>query len=436
MGKSHSLTAPHPIAVVGAVTVSAGSALTTILVLLFASNVFDPGGALGLKYVVFFLVCVSSVWASKYVDLSSAEIIGGLILFVIWPCWGLLFGAVRKGDVSVGASQVTPFLFGVVLAIVLSVFDQHRPLRIFYGCLFSLAIVVIVSFVLIYLLPGSPAGSALLDMLMRLQEKEGYFGVQSLGDLEIPIIYFGSTLFLVPAFVYYLYVGKMVRAVVVLVAIGATFSKAGISIAVLFGAYYSLSVLFSRSAPGVRKRPRSHLGSKLGKFLPIVLFGGLASAMILSIPSFSSAIRDAWTGESETARVRIGHFHSLVDLFISHPSYLIVGQGAGVPFYSVGESSYVQNIEIDHLNAIRKFGLPWFAFFSAVVFYSARRLILAGDAERRAFGLALISIYFAAGTNPVLTSPLFIIVMTLSYFAQRGQFEKSSQCSAGHLQWG
>jgi hypothetical protein len=39
--------------------------------------------------------------------------------------------------------------------------------------------------------------------------------------------------------------------------------------------------------------------------------------------------------------------------------------------------------------------------------------------EMRAFGFALLSMYFAAGTNPVLLSPLFIILMTLSFFAQR-----------------
>src|ERR1700676_5239925 len=127
-------------------------AVKMILVFLFVSNVYDPGGALGLKYVAFFFLCVSAVWTLKYFELSALEMLGGLLLFVVWPCWPLLFGALRKGDMSVGASQVTPFLFGLALAFVLCASDRYRPLRLLYACLFSLAIVVIASFALIYLL--------------------------------------------------------------------------------------------------------------------------------------------------------------------------------------------------------------------------------------------------------------------------------------------
>jgi hypothetical protein len=109
----------------------------------------------------------------------------------------------------------------------------------------------------------------------------------------------------------------------------------------------------------------------------------------------------------------------VMDLFAEHPSYLLVGQGAGVAFFSLGESENVQSFEIDHLNAIRKFGLPWFIAYSAIVFYSARKLIATGQKEERAFGFALISAYLAAGTNPVLLSSLFVTMMTLSYFVQR-----------------
>jgi hypothetical protein len=116
-----------------------------------------------------------------------------------------------------------------------------------------------------------------------------------------------------------------------------------------------------------------------------------------------------------------------VRLFSEHPAYLIIGQGVGVPFFSSGESSYVQNIEVDHLNTVRKFGLPWFVGFSGIVFFSAWKLIKASCAEMEACGFALVSMYFAAGTNPVLTSPLFVILMTLSYFAQRRGRERTSQ---------
>jgi len=426
MTSSHSLAVRHPDTILGESAIHTGPLLTMVLVFLFAANIYDPGGVLGLKYLAFFLLCVSALWTLKYFDLSSLEIIGGALLFVICPCWALLFGAVRKGDMLVGSSQVTPFLFGLVLTAVLCAFDKHRPLRLFYACLFSLAIVVIASFVLIYLLPDNPVSSALFDALTSLHEKEGYFGMRSLGDLEVPNIYFGSTLFLVPTFVYYLFVGRILRAGVVLLAIGLTFSKAGITIALVFAAIYSISVLFSRSALRAREGARPLLRKRLRKFLPVVVVGGIASVLLLSIPAFYDQIRDAWAGESETTLIRIRHFHSVMNLFLQNPHYLIVGQGVGVPFFTSGESSDVQNIEVDHLNTIRKFGLPWFAGFSGIVFFSASKLMKAAHAETRACGFALVSMYFAAGTNPVLISPLFILLLTLSYFAQRTLHARAS----------
>jgi len=106
-------------------------------------------------------------------------------------------------------------------------------------------------------------------------------------------------------------------------------------------------------------------------------------------------------------------------LFARNPHYLLVGQGLGVPFYSTGASEYVQIFEVDHLNVIRKFGIPWFIGFTAVVFFTAWKLINNRDVEMQAFGFAMFSMYLAAGTNPVLLTPLFIMLITLCYFAQR-----------------
>jgi len=394
-------------------------ALVIVLLLLFIANVFDPGGAFGLRYFAFVVALLSTLWTVKLFNLPLRVLTLGLVLFVLWPTWSLLYGAARGGDLFVGIVQVSPFIFAWILALILPALDDRTPLRMFYACLFFFAVAVIASFALIVFLPNSSLSQMLLESLIGLDQREGYFGTRALGDLEVPLIYFRSTLFLVPAFVYYLFVNRLIRAGVILLALGVTLSKAGLTIALVFGAVYSVSALFSRSATGVASGSKTHLRKGLRRFLPAVVVGGVALLILLSLGNFSDEIKDAWAGNSGTAQVRIGHFHSVMSLFLEHPSYLIIGQGVGVPFYSLGESDYVQNFEIDHLNAIRKFGLPWFIGYSAIVFYSARKLIKAGRMEERAFGFALVSIYFAAGTNPVLISGLFVILMTLSYFAQR-----------------
>ncbi len=428
MTSSHSLASPHPGTKLRARGISTASVLSLVLVGQFVANIYDPGGALGLKYVVFFITSVCSLWALKFIDLSFREVITGSLLFIVWPCWSLFFGTVRNADALLGVSQVTPFLFGLVLASLLFVLDRRRSLRLFYTCLFSLAIVVIVSFTSMFFLPGSSVTAALNDLFARLHEShEGYFGVKAWGDLKAPGVYFGSTLFLVPTFVYFLFMGKLLRAAIVLLAVALAFSKAGVAISIGFAVVYWMRSIFSDSRPSVADKTRT---TKSRAYLRVVfaaaLFIGITTLIASSFQGFAEDLKDTFSGQSETAILRLRHIDSILGLWKENPHYLLVGQGVGVPFYTTGESDYVQGVEVDHLNVIRKFGLPWFLGFSAIVFLSARKLILAHEVEMRAFGFALASMYLAAGTNPVLITPLFIMLLTLTYFAQRSDHVRSS----------
>lgn len=397
-----------------------------ILVLLFVASVYDPGGTFGLKYVAFFFLCVSAVWALKYFELSSLEILAGLLLFVVWPCWALLLGTVRKGDMTVAITQVTPFLFVLPLTLLLPVVNRRTPLRLFYACLLSLAIFVAISFGVIFLMPNSAVGPRMFEALGSLQEQEGYFGSERMGDVAVPVLYFRSTLFLVPACVYFLFTEKVWRAGITFLALGLAWSKSGMFITLVFGLIFLVLKLTSRAAASRGRTSSATRPTMLGTLLPVVLLSGIALFVLLSFPGFFDIISDTAAGESETAQVRIGHYHSIKDLFARHPDYLLIGQGAGTSFFSSGESDYVRNIEMAHLDGIRKFGLPWFLGFSALVFYSSWRLIKTKEMEAQGFGFALVSMYIAGGTNPVLFSPLFIILLTLCYFAQRPRLEISS----------
>lgn len=401
-------------------------AFKIMLVLLFVANVYDPGGAFGVKYGVFLIACVFSLWTLKYVDLSAGEIVAGLFLFAVWPIWSFIYGILRGGDPSVGLTQVTPFLFALVLALILPAFDSRLPLRLFYACVFSLSIVVVISFVLVFLLPGNPLSMKLLEAFVSLHGQEGFFGTRPMGDADVPVLYFRSTLFLVPTCVYYLFVGRMVRAGAAFLALAITWSKAGIFIALAFGVVYSVTGLFSRAASRPIDRTRIRWPGYSRALSPVLLLAGIASLVLLSFPQFAEYIRDTVAGESDTALLRIAHYHSIIALLSDNPHYLLVGQGTGIPFFTSGRSDYVHSIELDHLDTIRKFGFPWFLGFSYVVFFSAWRLIKARHVETRAIGLALISMYLAAGTNPVLLTPLFIMLMTLSYFAQRSAHGRPS----------
>lgn len=400
--------------------------LTSALAFLFVANIYDPGGAFGVKYFATLLVSLICVRTVRYVDLSAGEMALGLLLFILWPAWTLLYGVVRKGDVAVGIAQVTPFLFVLPLALLLPAVDKRTPLRLFYACLFSLAIFLVASSGLLFLMPDSAVGSKVFDFLSSLHEQEGYFGDQLMGDVTVPVLYFRSTLFLVPACVYFLFVEKVWRAGITFLALGLAWSKSGIFIALVFGLVFAVLKLTSRAASSRGRTSSARRSTMLRILLPVVLLSGIALFVLSSFPAFFDLILDTAAGESETALARIGHYHSIMDLFARNPDYLLIGQGAGTSFYSSGESDYVRIIEIAHLDAIRKFGLPWFLGFSSLVFYTSWRLIRTKEMETRGFGFALASMYIAAGTNPVLFSPLFIILLTLCYFAQRPRIERSS----------
>lgn len=381
-----------------------------VLILLFASNVYDPGGIFRIKYFAFVPAVFLSIWSLSQVDLSVRELIGGLLLFVVWPFYALLNGVVRRGDLTVALAEITPLLFALPLVSILPTLDRRRPLRLYYGCLFSLAGMVLMCFVLIVLFPNSAVSTTISDLLLDIASGQGFFGTKSFGSSSAPLLYLGSTLFLVPTSVYYLFVGKSLRALLTFLAIVLTWSKAGIFIIIAFALVH---LILAGEKTGTMKWLRA--------LPPLAALAGILWVVLLSFPGFSEQITDTWAGESESAQVRLGHVTSVTDLFAKHPQYLLWGQGLGVPFYSIGESDYVQSFELDYLNTIRKFGIFWFAAFSAFVLIPAWNLVSQKDKELRAFGFASLSMYLAAGTNPVLLAPLFVVLATLSYFAQRNE---------------
>jgi hypothetical protein len=72
--------------------------LTFVLLFLFVANVFDPGGAPGVRYVAFVVACLATLGALKSFYLPPRALILGLVLFVVWPIWELFYGLLRDAD--------------------------------------------------------------------------------------------------------------------------------------------------------------------------------------------------------------------------------------------------------------------------------------------------------------------------------------------------
>jgi len=386
--------------------------LSAFLVFLFAANIYDVGGVIGVKYLSFGLAALYGISQISKVQLTRVELLTGLVVFLVWPMATLFHGVLGTVNTRLAISEVTSFPAMFVMGVLASAASERLPLRLFYWCMFSLALVTVVLFSLEYLVPQNTISGPLVDYFSDHGQLFGFFGVKPDWDGQVPNIYFGATLFLVPTFVYFLCTGRMCVATVVFVAIGLAFSKAGVLFCVGFACIWPIlysansrkrgkdSAMPGRNQRGFWARSRAAVSLAVMPCLMALLFWWF--------PSFMQDIYEALAGQSQTTTIRLNQARDFVSLVDAHPQYLLFGQGAGVPA-----------AELDHVNTIRKFGLPWFILFTGIAIYSSWGLWKRGDIEMKAFGLALLSIYVIAGTNPVLTSPLFLMLLTISYFAQR-----------------
>ena len=110
-----------------------------------------------------------------------------------------------------------------------------------------------------------------------------------------------------------------------------------------------------------------------------------------------------------TENVRLGHVVSLFELWNDHPLGLVFGFGLGSEFYSSGSGKIGSNIEPDHLNVIRKYGLIWAMMFFLWVLGVSRSAINGNAVQVRALGWSLFFAFVVCGSNPVLISPLFFL---------------------------
>lgn len=76
-------------------------------------------------------------------------------------------------------------------------------------------------------------------------------------------------------------------------------------------------------------------------------------------------------------------------------------------------------MEVDHVDAVRQYGLFWFLIFSWLCGRTAVRLIRSGEPEKKANGWALASMYVVGGTNPALMTPLFMFYLAVCYLLSR-----------------
>ncbi len=360
---------------------------------MFIVLALDMGGNFGVRNVVLPLCSVILLWANGLAISKGWLLPFGML--VACPAISLLIGVIDTSDLSLALSQFQSTALAFIIFLLLYKVPYQESIE---ALVFAMSIVACLA---ISLAIGMMLGiHSVSEILNYISEKGGgYFGERGVGvEGVIPNVYFKSTLFFVPTFLYSMFTKRYWVAIVCFLALIAAVSKTGIVISVIVA---FTCLLWNRSMKSF------FIG---GVLLFVVVFFIVRSPLYFLFAQIAN-------NESGTVSTRLGHLESLINLWGDNPLNFLFGFGLGSTFYSSGVDSIVSNIEIDHFNVVRKYGFLWAIIFWVWILNTAYVAMKNSHAEIRGIGWSLLIAFLVAGTNPVLISPLFFVFLYITMSA-------------------
>lgn len=361
--------------------------------LVLLALVIDIGGGLGIKYAISGLLLIwVAVLIAKYGMRGNLIIeFGVLLYFVFSACYALLWG-VEAENVYRQLSFVVYF----PLLFVVQRLPRDVSVELFRQVLLVGSVIVIGTFSSILLFPLSVAIWNTLGETYRL----GFIGVQNIDGEIFPIVYYRWSMWLIPAFV--LSVGRHnISALVIGIAGAMTLSTSVIAFSLLGTVLLIFALRIQRS-----------YSLKTVIYLVILTVGAVVVATMfyeVSGTLFEKIVSKLST-DSESTLIKVGHIEGVLQSMQTTVMNLLFGTGVGSEFYSPGTQSYTINIEVSHFNFVRQFGLIGGAIFFGYVFYVIASAYHT-DALGKRWAIGLLMLFGAAGTNPLLMSPVFMVVL-------------------------
>lgn len=362
--------------------------IKNFLIILFIT--FDMGGELGLRSIAFVLIFIGllqDIYSRKSLVAPVGivrELFFLIFLFVLWPFILLIKAQIYGYDLNLSISQISSLLFAFIYLLYRLQIYKVNGLTNLINSIYVLSCFYC-AMIIVYIF-----NFELFNVITRFFIERGlYAGVRS-ESVDLPNIYIKSSLFIFFAFSCYL--GKdRLKSSIIYVGTFITTSK----VLLVFNTLLFLS--------------RLNIRVKLLFIVVLILSLPFVSSFLSSdIFKFSEYLLTAVDGNSITASKRISDFYSVLNHFNNDYIGFIFGFGPGSLMFTDFTNTAVANIELDHLNAIRKFGLLWFILLCSYVFYVSLLLKKNGMSGEL---IGLIGVFFLAGTNPVLISPMFFIIL-------------------------
>lgn len=354
--------------------------------------VVDMGGELGFRRLGFLCLVMALIFniCRRQVAVGRLDV-AFLLFFLCAPMLTLIISLGRVADPGLAISQVSVFVFACLYYLKRK-FDRDFSLNevnasfVLVGLFYCLMLCLYFSFSDIYL------------SITRYMHAvgAGYAGERAEGEIKIANVYLKSSLFMIFTFCCLLSVSRFL-SFLMLVGVVVTTSKS-----LFLTKMVVMFVYFSRKP--------------LMLLFFLLLTMGLSAIFYDSIRIYFYYLSEGLSSDSVTVTTRALHFRDYVEMVGDAPLRFLFGFGPGSEFFSHAFGKTVSNIEIDHFNVARKFGILWFLGLLSVVLYVAVNtwLVRGREAIGPVVGLALS--FLLAGTNPVLLSPVFFIILIDVYF--------------------
>jgi hypothetical protein len=389
-----------------------GQIPAALYVVFLLGLLIDIGGAFGIKYAAFVIVvmylALSALKLRFSVPLSFVLIEG--LLFGIAP---LLFFSIAIAVFSVppdlAFTQVTSFAVWLLYPLLIQVQPKSQLISTFTRVMFIGAVLTIVMFAILValFLIGRLDIIEALNVFMD-SHRLGYFGQRPIGEQTFeffPNVYFRWTLLMLPAAL--LTFGKRSAQFATFVAaVLATVSTAAILFLLVSVCWAAVAMVARREGHAWQIRRSLALILLL---LLLIAFGLYATGRGQIVPFVLSKL----SPESVPTSIKMGHIESILELVARSPLTLLFGTGAGSTFYSIGTSSVVGAVEVSHFDLVRQFGLLYglaFTAYCTMLVLTVRRMDFTG----RMLALSVVILFVAAGTNPLLISPVFFLMLVIS----------------------
>jgi hypothetical protein len=362
------------------------------IIILLIIVIFDPADKiLSIKVPVFVLLLLIYIISRKQIKIKKSHF--SIILFIIFFIipYSMTIGLIRNSDINYEFSYaiVKSFLFLILLPFLC--IDYIYFVKILYNVLLALALAIILLFFIIFVFSNIGIYRLIAISLVNYLNyiaQAAKIGIRNYGSLVLPMIYYKTSSLLI-IFVALAYMKKKkFHFWIGIIAIFLSGTRANI-LAIIMLIFYKIY----------------HSSQKFLKVIVILIF------ILILIASIPFAKETFFNTLEPSNIIKTAHFISYISLFNYDPLSLIIGQGLGAEFYSVGVNGKVAQTELVYLDLLRYFGFPILISFILFLIYPLKKIFSISPYLAISYAIYLI----VAGTNPLLISSTGMIVIIFAY---------------------